>query len=363
MSGAAALQGCSGGVVAPVTSAAAKPVSRVVPNAGWSAWVANFKPRAGAQGISPEVVSRAFEGAGYLPDVVKLDRNQAEFNRSFEDYLALVASEEKVRAGRAAFASQRGRLQAIEARYGVPAQVVAAIWGVESSYGTRRGDIPTISATSTLAYDGRRGVFFEGQLIAALKILQSGDVPVERMVGSWAGAMGHTQFIPTSYLAFAVDFTGDGRRDIWADDPSDALASTAAYLSRSGWQKGAFSAREATDGTLQPDPGGPRFAIGPNFRVIKRYNNSDSYALGVSYLADRIAGGGPLQTAFGPDKFGLTMADRKQLQSRLNARGFDAGTPDGVFGSKTRAAIASFQRSIGAEPTGTPSRAILDQLG
>jgi membrane-bound lytic murein transglycosylase B len=166
------------------------------------------------------------------------DRNQTEFTRTLEDYLAIAASDERMSKGR----TQRGRrgrpLSAIEARFGVPADVVTAVWGLESFYGERRGDIPVVASTSTLAFDGRRGAFFEQQLIAALRILQRGDVSAERMTGSWAGAMGHTQFIPTSYLAYAVDFTGDGRADIWSDDPTDALASAAAYLQRSGWQAG-----------------------------------------------------------------------------------------------------------------------------
>ncbi len=355
----ALLQACGGGVA----SAPADVAGRTVPNRGWNAWVAGFKTRAARQGISPSVIERGFRNAGFLPVVIERDRNQTEFRRSFEDYLAIVANETRVRAGRAAFARHRSTLSAIEARYGVPAQTVAAIWGVESNFGTRRGTIPVISATSTLAFDGRRGRFFESQLLAALRILQSGDTTAERLVGSWAGAMGHTQFIPTSYQALAVDFTGDGRRDIWSDDPTDALASAANFLAQSGWRRGAFSSREVSAGGIQPDPGGPRFATGPNFRVIKRYNNSDNYALGVGYLAGRIAGGGPLRTPFGPDRFGLTIDDRKRLQQRLTARGFDTGGADGVLGPKSRAAISAFQRSIGLEATGTPSPALLERLG
>nr|WP_244508552.1 lytic murein transglycosylase [Litoreibacter albidus] len=335
---------------------------RAVPNAAFDAWVERFKSRASSSGISDATLRAGLRGVGFLPDVIDRDRNQTEFKRSFEDYLAIVASEEKVKAGRAAFARERSRLNAIEAKYGVPANVVAAIWGVESNFGTRRGDIPVISATATLAFDGRRGAFFEKQLIAALKILQTGDTTPDRLVGSWAGAMGHTQFIPTSYQLFAVDFTGDGRRDIWSDDPSDALASTAAYLARSGWQRSQPWGREVTSGGLQPDPGGPRFAVGQNFKAIKRYNNSDNYALGVGHLSDRLAGGGPLKTPFGPDKFGLTINDRKRLQQRLTARGFDTGGADGVLGPKSQAAIGAFQRSIGLEVTGNPSPALLARL-
>ena len=331
--------------------------------AGWSAWVEGFKARAAGAGIRRDVIDAAFRGAGFVPGVVARDRNQTEFRRSFEDYLAIVAPEPRVQAGRAAFRQQRGNLEAIEARYGVPAEIVAAIWGVESNFGARRGDIPVISSASTLAFDGRRGQFFEAQLVAALRILQAGDTTPDRMVGSWAGAMGHTQFIPTSYLQSAVDFTGDGRRDIWGEDPTDALASTAAYLADAGWRRGGGWAVEDPSGDLTPDAGGPSFRTGPNFRVIKRYNNSDSYALGVGYLADRIAGGGPLRTAFGPDRNGLTIDGRRRLQERLTAAGFDTGGTDGVIGPQSQAAIAAYQRSVGLEATGVPSAGLLSRLG
>ncbi len=357
--GAGLLQACT--TTLPSTGNAASAV-RPQRNPGYDAWVAAFKSRATAQGISRAVVDRAFQGAGFLPDVVERDRNQAEFRRSFEDYLALTASEARVARGRAAFAANRATLRAIESRYGVPAEIVAAVWGIESNFGQRRGDIPVISAVSTLAYDGRRGRFFEGQLIAALKILQAGDVSAGRMTGSWAGAMGHTQFIPTSYLAYAVDFTGDGKRDIWSDDPTDALASAAAYLKRSGWQPGVRWGQETSDGALQPDPGGPRFSTTGNFRVIKRYNNSDTYALAVGYLSDRIAGGGPLRAQFGPDQYGLTQSDRVALQNALNAQGFSVGDADGVLGKKTFAGIEAYQRQNGLPVTGQPSRALLDRL-
>ncbi|PWJ12466.1 lytic murein transglycosylase [Jannaschia seohaensis] len=335
-------------------------VPRTTP--GWTAWVEAFKRRAAGEGIRADLLDTAFRGQGFVPGVVARDRNQTEFRRSFEDYLAIIAGEARVQEGRAAFAAQRARLDAIEARYGVPAEVVAAIWGVESRYGQRRGTIPVISATSTLAYDGRRGRFFEQQLVAALRILQTGDTTPQRLVGSWAGAMGHTQFIPTSYQAFAVDFTGDGRRDIWAEDPSDALASTAAYLARNGWQRGALAAVEDSGGDLRPDAGGPIFRTGPNFRAIKRYNNSDNYALGVAYLAGRIAGGGPLTQKFGPDEFGLDIDDRKELQRRLTAAGYDTQGDDGVIGPNSRAAIEAYQRANGLAVTGDPSQGLLRAL-
>ncbi|KIN74949.1 Lytic murein transglycosylase [Sulfitobacter noctilucae] len=369
--GALGLTACGGGSVTSVANATGGSLPadlRPVPNAGYDSWVNSFRSRAAGQGISTEVLNAGFRGAGYLPGVVKRDRNQTEFTRTLEDYLAIAASDERVAKGRAAFARHRNTLAAVEARYGVDAEIVAAIWGLESFYGERRGSVPVISSTSTLAFDGRRGVFFEKQLIAALKILQRGDTSASMLKGSWAGAMGHTQFIPTSYQAFAVDFTGDGRRDIWSEDPSDSLASTAAYLSRNGWSRGVKWGGEIGNGapqgrTIQPQPGGPRFAVTGNFNAIKRYNNSDSYAVGVGHLADRIAGGGPIRASFPPDKFGLTKDDRIRLQERLTARGFDTGGSDGVIGPNSRKAVAAYQSSIGAAATGDPSQELLRSLG
>ena len=350
---------------APVRRAGVPDGMRPVANAGYTNWVAGFRARATSQGFSNALLDRAFRGTGFLPGVVERDRNQTEFKRSLEDYLSIAVSDERVAKGRAAYARHRSTLTALEREYGVDTHIIAAIWGLESFYGERRGDIPVISSTSTLAYDGRRGTFFEKQLIAALKILDRGQVAPQNFTGSWAGAMGHTQFIPTSYLAFAVDFTGDGRADIWSEDPTDALASTAAYLARNGWQRGLRWGAEAgpdASGTIQPQPGGPRFTTTANFRAIKRYNNSDAYAIGVGHLADRIAGGGPLRADFPPDSYGFTKDDRIALQRGLTARGFDAGGADGVFGDKTRSAISAFQRSQGLPVTGEPSLDLLRRL-
>jgi len=337
------------------------------PNPAYDTWVANFRGRAAGQGISQSTLSAAFQGTGFLPGCVKRDRNQTEFSRSLEDYLAIAASDERISKGRAAFARHNGTLRTLEGRYGVDAEIICAIWGLESFFGERRGDVPVVSATSTLAFDGRRGVFFEKQLIAALKILQNGDITAPRMTGSWAGAMGHTQFIPTSYLAFAVDFTGDGRRDIWSEDPTDALASTAAYLQKNGWSRGMKWGGEVGNGApqgsiIQPQAGGPRFAVTGNFRAIKRYNNSDAYAIGVGHLADRIGGAGPLRASFPPDANGLTKEDRVALQQRLTALGFDTGGSDGVIGPNSEKAINAYQASKGLAVTGTPSADLLRQL-
>jgi lytic murein transglycosylase len=361
-----------------------------------------FRARAAGQGIAAPTLDTAFRGAGYLPGVIERDRNQTEFKRSLQDYLAIAASDERVSKGRAALARHGAVLAQVESRFGVEASVVTAVWGLESFYGERRGDVPVISALSTLAYDGRRGDFFESQLIAALKILQNGDIPAARMTGSWAGAMGHTQFIPTSYLAYAVDFSGDGRRDIWSDDPTDALASTGSYLSRSGWTRGqpwgvevrlpdgfagpfgrgstrspadwAALGVRAVDGGTVPNHGpasilipsgasGPAFMVFRNFTVITRYNNSESYVIGVGHLADRIRGGGPIRGSFPPDAQGMTIDDRQALQRRLTAAGFDTEGTDGVIGPKTRAAISAYQRAQGLPVTGEPSLALLRHIG
>ncbi|MGV6804128.1 MAG: lytic murein transglycosylase [Ruegeria sp.] len=367
--GSTLLAACAGGTV---TSNASGTRMRAVPNSGWDAWVASFKPRAAGQGISQSTVDRAFQNAGYLPDVIERDRNQVEFKRSLEDYLAIAASDERIDTGRQMLQRHNSTLTQIESRYGVDKEVVVAIWGLESRYGQRRGDVPVISALSTLAYDGRRGAFFESQLVAALKILQNGDTVPSNMTGSWAGAMGHTQFIPTSYLAYAVDYTGDGRRDIWSDDPTDSLASTAAYLSRAGWVRGQPWGGEVGSpaassgspiGVLQPQKPGPRIAVFRNFQVIKRYNNSDSYAIGVGHLSDRIAGGGPFQASFGPDETGLTLEDRKELQRRLTATGYDTQGADGVIGKNTTSAITAYQQAKGLPVTGVPSVSLLRSLG
>lgn len=337
------------------------------PNAAYDAWVDAFKARAEGQGITRSTLSQAFRSTGFLPGVVTRDRNQTEFSRTLEDYLSIAASDERIEKGRAAFARHRSTLNAIEADTGVDAEIITAIWGLESYYGERQGLIPVISATSTLAFEGRRGRYFERELIAALRIVQNGDIPVGRMTGSWAGAMGHTQCMPTVFQEYAVDFTGDGRRDIWSEDPSDALATTANYLKRHGWTRGLSWGGEVGNGgpsgpILQPQAGGPRFNVTSNFRVIKRYNPSDAYALGVGHLADRIAGGGPLRASFPPDINGLTKDDRVALQQRLTARGFDTQGADGVIGSNTEAAISAYQASQGLPVTGTPSQALLQRL-
>ena len=368
-------------------------------NPAFDAWVKRFRGRALSNGIKGSVFDSAFRGIGYNPDVVAKDRNQAEFKRQIWDYLDSAASPERVSMGQKALRRHRRALERIERAYGVEAEVVTAVWGLESKYGTRMGDIPVIEALATLAFDGRRGAFFEKQLIAALKILQTGDTTPRNFTGSWAGAMGHTQFIPTSYQAYAVDFTGDGKRDIWSkNDPSDALASTAAYLERFGWRKGmpwgvevrvpsgarfgntkrmpsdwASRGVVGIDGRpvrdygsariLQPaGPAGASFMVFANFDVIKRYNNADAYAIGVGHLSDRIKGGPAIQASWPRGYTPVSFEERKEIQRRLKRKGYPLEKIDGIIGPNTRKSIMAYQRSIGVKADGYPSRTLLNQL-
>jgi membrane-bound lytic murein transglycosylase B len=361
-------------------------------------WLAEFRARAAAAGISETTLAGALDGLEPLPDVVARDRNQAEVNRTLRDYLAIAASDARIAAGRAALAARGDLLARIEAAYGVDRHVLVAIWGLESSYGANRGDVPVIAALATLAHDGRRGALLETQLLAALRIAQAGDVDPAAMVGSWAGAMGHTQFMPTSYLDRAVDFDGDGRRDIWGDDPTDALASAAAYLAAAGWVPGqpwgvevwlppGFDAGLTGRETVRPvadwqalgvtgaeaqrgvasvllpaGVGGPALMVFCNFGVIRSYNAADAYVVGVGHLADRIAGGGPLRGGWPDGDRALTAAERAEVQQRLTSAGFPAGAADGVIGPQTRAALRAFQRSVGLPPDGHPGPGLLARL-
>jgi lytic murein transglycosylase len=383
-------------------SAALGPEFRPQPNADYDAWLAAFRGRARAAGITEDTLARGFESQGFLPGVVERDRNQTEFRRTTEDYLALVASDEDVALGRARVGPVRGILTDIEGATGVSGDVLAAIWGVETRFGTRLGQIPVISATSTLAWEGRRGRFFEAQLLAALRIIQTRDTTTDRMTGSWAGAMGHTQLMPTVFQEYAVDFRGDGRRDIWGADPTDALASTANYLLRYNWRRGepwgmevllpdgfdtsrtgrsnrrpvadwrAAGVRPAGGGTL-PDHGpaaihapagasGPAWILYRNFDSILRYNPSTNYGIGIGYMATRLGGGAGLSRSFGPDATGLTQAERRALQEGLTRAGFDAGPADGVLGTRSEAAIRAFQTANGLPVTGEASPALLRML-
>lgn len=369
--------------------------------AGFADWIAGFRQRARAKGVSARTIDRAFDNAEFVPHIIELDNRQPEFNRAIWDYLDTAASPSRVNNGRDALAANRQTAEAVQARYGVPASIITAIWGIESNYGQNFGNYKTIDALATLGYDGRRESFAENQLYAALKIIADGDIDHDRMRGSWAGAMGHTQFIPTSYLAYAVDADGDGRRDIWGSIP-DVMASTANYLKKNGWQPGSPWGREVTlpanfdyglaDGKssrssaawqqlgVQPVDSrglpdfdraqivapagakGPAFMLGPNFKVIRRYNNALSYALAVGLLSDKIAGEPGVQASWPRDEASLSHDQVYRLQSQLNQLGYGSGTPDGIMGPNTRDGVRAFQKAHGLPADGFATQDLLTQI-
>ncbi len=365
-------------------------------------WVVAFKPRALAAGIQGRVFDQAFRDVSLNLRVVGHDRYQPEFTKPIWEYLDTAVSDTRISNGQQNLRAKRNLLNRISRQYGVPPEVLTAIWGLESNYGQNRGSFNVIEALATLAFDGRRSRFGQTQLIAALKILQSGDISAANMQGSWAGAMGHTQFIPTSYLEYAVDWSNDGDRNIWANNPADALASAANYLSRHGWRNGdpwglevvlpdgfdfaladvknkqpaAYWNRlgvRMANGRPLPDHGAaalllpaggndPIFAIYHNFRVILRYNNAVSYALSVGHLSDRILGGGAFMQPWDRNSFSLTQPQIAELQQLLTNRGFSTKGVDGVAGANTRSAIIGYQRSVGIAADGFASTALLDLL-
>lgn len=364
-------------------------------------WVAAFRSGAQASGIREATLRSAFDGVQFLPRVVELDRAQPEFVRAVWDYLDSALSPTRVSRGQEKLQQVRAAVTDAAARYGVSAATLVAIWGIESNYGEHVGSMPTIDALATLGFDGRREAWAKGQLMAALRILQNGDIERTQMVGSWAGAMGQTQFLPSNFLAYAVDADADGRRDIWGS-VADVMASTANFLSRVGWRSGEpwgaevqlppgfdlglvdpqlrkSSAQWAglgvkpVDGSALPalteasmllpaGARGPAFMIGPNFRTILRYNNSTSYALAVSLLAQRIAGGPGVQAPWPRELGALSRTQLIALQTALNARGFDNGTPDGIVGPATRDALRRYQRSVGMPADGYPTAEALQRL-
>ena len=364
-------------------------------------WVTGLRAAARAAGIGEATLRIAFDDVHYLPRVVELDRAQPEFTRTVWDYLDSAVSPQRIALGQDKLLQVRAEADAAAARYGVPSSILVAIWGMESNYGGNYGNIPTIDALATLGFEGRREDWARGQLLAALKILQSNDISRAQMIGSWAGAMGQTQFLPSNFLAYAVDGNGDGRRDIWGS-MADVMASTANFLARSGWQadqpwgaevqlppgfdygradnalrqSGAQWAAEGVrtmegaplpefaDGAILLPAGvrGPAFLVGPNFRAILRYNNSTSYALAVGLLAQRLIGGPGVQAPWPRDLPALTRSQLLALQTALNQRGFASGTPDGIMGPATRDGIRRYQRSVGLPADGYPDPDLLQRL-
>lgn len=370
--------------------------------AGLERWLTEFRPRAIEAGITTATLDRALADVFYDEGIIRRDRNQAEFTKTIWDYLDTAVSDLRIANGRAALAKWDETLTRIEESYGVEKEILVAIWGLESAYGTFRGNIPVINSLATLAYDARRRDFFEAELLDALAILQAGDTQVAAMRGSWAGASGHTQFMPSSFQRHAVDWTGDGRRNIWGDDPRDALASTAAYLKHFGWTAGQpwgvevrlpegfdylLADREVTksaaewaasgvtglDGRPVADHGpasvllpggaeGAAFLIFDNFAVLERYNTADAYVVGVGHLADRIGGGRPFQADWPRRLRALSFDERTELQERLTAAGFDTVKIDAKMGPLTVGAIRRFQQAEGIRPDGFPSLALLERL-
>ena len=370
-------------------------------DAGLQDWLTAFRARALAAGIDGAVFDRAMQTVRYDTEVIRRDRNQSEFTKTIWDYLETATSDLRIANGKKALAEQADALAQIEKRYGVEKEIITAIWGLESAYGTFRGSDPVLTSLATLAYDGRRRAFFEGELLDALRILQAGDTTPSQMQGSWAGAMGHTQFMPSSFQLYAEDFTADGKRDIWGDDPRDALASTAAYLKHFGWVSGQpwgvevqlpdgfdyllagrdilKTAEEWTALGVDPVTGaledhgpaslllpggaeGAAFLIYTNFAVIERYNSADAYVIGVGHLADRIAGGGPIEASWPVQDRALSYDERIELQTRLTAQGFDTVKIDAKIGPLTISAVRAFQLSQELLPDGYASLRLLEAL-
>ncbi len=368
-------------------------------------WLASFKLDAVAAGVSPAVFDAAFEGVSVDPKVFEQNDNQPEFTRSIWSYLDSAVSQSRRTNGTAKLAENNALLAEIEAAYGVDREIIVAIWGLESAYGAILGDHYTIEALATLAYQGRRTAFGRQQLIGALKIIENGYASQDQLKGSWAGAMGHTQFIPTTYLSYAVDHDGDGRRNIWSD-LGDVFSSTANYLSASGYRNDqpwgvevtlpdGFDYSQAAPGKRKPlavwaslgvdaargsllgvhDPNargriivpagaaGPAFIVFENFEAILKYNRATSYALAVGLLSEAVAGRPSATVQSWPrDDRMLSKAERKQLQRTLAAQGFNPGPADGVIGANTKKALRAWQAANGVAADGYASAAVLSRL-
>ncbi len=359
-------------------------------------------PQAERRGVSRETFEHYT--SGLTPDLSIMDLldAQPEFNKSPWDYLDTLVSDERIARGRELLAQYASVFAAVERTYGVDRHIVAAIWGVESNYGTKGGDRSVVRSTATLACVGRRRDYFREEFLSTLDILQRGDVKPERLIGSWAGAFGPTQFMPTTFKRFAVDFDGDGRRDV-VDSVADVIASTSNNLKTDGWVVGeswgyevvlppnfnyllADRSHQMTVAQWQalgiaraggkPFPRGsdraflllpagargPAFLMLQNFRVIMKYNPAEAYALAIGHLADRLRGGGPFVQSWPRDQRALSMAERFEMQQLLARRGFDVGEPDGLLGPRTRIAIRNFQVATGQIPDGFASSDVLDRL-
>ena len=353
-----------------------------------------------SQGISAAVFDRATAGIEPDPDVLKAFSFQPEFRTAIWDYLAGLVDQERVDDGRAKLKAWSKVLAEAEQKYGVDRNVIVAVWGVESNYGRIQGKREIVRSLATLICADKRQAFFRGELLATLRILQSGDIPQEALVGSWAGAFGQTQFMPTTYQRLAVDFDGDGRRDIVGSVP-DALGSTANFLKQAGWIAGqpwgvevkipanysgpsgrrtkqslaewkslgikalaTVSLPDTTQAALLLPAGaqGPAFLVFRNFDAIYSYNAAESYALAIAHLSDRLKGGGPFKTAWPTDDAGTSRAERREIQQALLNRGYDIGEVDGLIGAKSREAISEFQKTSGLTVNGRAGQQVLKAL-
>jgi len=375
------------------------PAAPALANA-WPACVKELRSIATGKGITAEVFDTAFAGVEPDADILKAFDNQPEFTIPIWDYLSGLVDDERVADGRALMEKWSAVLVQAEEKFGVDRFVIAAVWGVESDYGRIMGKRELVRSLATLSCSGRRQAFFRGELLATLRILQSGDIPAAALVGSWAGAFGQTQFMPSTFQRLAIDFDGDGRRDIVGSVP-DALGSTANYLKRAGWVTGqpwgyevrlpagyAGPAGRRTKqsiaqwsdlGIRQVDGGalggsgpaglllpsgakGPAFLVFRNFDAIFAYNAAESYALAIAHLADRLRGAGAFRTPWPTDDPGIGRAERREVQQRLLDRGYDVGAPDGIVGTRTRTAIRAFQASVGLAQDGRAGIRVLQAL-
>jgi membrane-bound lytic murein transglycosylase B len=389
-----------------ITSAAAEQTPVAAPmltQADFTACLDNFTTKAKAAGISPKTINNSLAKAELNTQVLQLDRKQPEFTTSFADYFNRRVTEQRVAQGRTLLAKHQDLLARVEREYGVPAPYLLSFWGLETNYGSFFGNIPVIDSLATLACDPRRSHFFTIELINALRILDEGAIAPEKMKGSWAGAMGHVQFMPSAFLQNAVDFDGDHKRDLWNSTP-DAMASAGKFLQSLGWQSNGSWGREVklpkdfpfleaglknskpvsewvalgvtrADNTPLPHANttasllvpsgheGPAFLVYDNFNVIMRWNRSEFYAIAVGQLADQISGGGKL---FQSPPENVPRLHRDQviaLQQQLNNKGFNTGTPDGILGPATRRALSEFQHKQGMIADGFPGTEVLGLLG
>ncbi len=372
-------------------------------DAKFESFIQTLWPRVQAAGISRSLFDAAFAGVTDPdPAVLKLALTQPEFTSTTSAYLEKAVTPIRIDTGQQMKASEAALLSAIEKKYGVDRHILLGIWGMESNFGKDKGSMSVMRSLATLIYAGRKKQYAREQLIAAFKILKKGARSPDNFTGSWAAAMGHTQFIPTSYLAYAVDWTGDGKKDIWGSK-EDALASTANYLAKAGWKAdrpwgwevslpakfnkaligrskwrsvsdwmklgivpangGKFSAPQADAFVMIPQGiDGPAFLVTRNFLSIMDYNFSHSYALAVGHLADRIRGGGPFVGTWPDLNFDLSFAQRVEIQKRLSRLGFETGGSDGRFGARTYEAIIAYQKSVGLPLDGKPSAKLLERL-